>query len=593
MPIYSSGSTLYSTANPPPDASNPLSLTAGSPTFTEVDGDFTSATTYTGATYYAWSDAKLTLRGTVSADYVAGSTYPTTLSGASQSLYPHTWNCQPYYCVEFMMDGIGFEFGALSRSTAQTYRLLVDGRRVQNQAVTFSPTHSTSDQHDHRIRIVFPDARPRRITLEFSYMAFLGVWVQGSLWKVPTYRDRTMILGDSISGGSDQNAGGGIGTWIYRAALTLGWDDPWNQSMGGTGYISVGTGTTFQNRATTDIINYNPTRIIIFGGYNDNTGNQATISTAASTLYQTLKAGAPAAEIIVIGCWSNSGSPGSAIINTDETLRVAAAGAGLSFISPVTGKVYNQRGTLVSDQSAWITSANAGTYLTGDGVHPNDNGHDYLAGRITNALKSLYSSISSIAPWAGGLHAALDDGAPSGDKELNYLSGTGTLATMTPTALTVSVARCWSYNCQFPVVVNRLRWWGIGATTSHRFAVYRTIDNVQVIGPISLTTTADAWNSASVAAVTLAPNTPYICAISTTTTGTTAGLRTSATPLLWPPLQASTPGGLALAIGDHRFWFGQFAVSSGVLPSTLPTLVRGSGWTAGLPLFFFDSNSAA
>lgn len=199
------------------------------------------------------------------------------------------------------------------------------------------------------------------------------------------------------------------------------------------------------------------------------------------------------------------------------------------------------------------------------------------------------------APWGGGLHTAIGEGNPSEAVVMAYAFGAGTLATLTPTALTITVARAWAYNCSYPIQVNRLRWWGIGATTTHRFAVYRLVDKVQVIGPLSLTTVADSWNSVSVPSVTLAANTPYICAISTTATGATAGLRTSGTPLVFPPLQtaAGAPGGIALNQGANRFWYGQFAVTNGVLPATLPTLVRGTGWTAGIPLFFFDSNAAA
>ena len=333
--------------------------------------------------------------------------------------------------------------------------------------------------------------------------------------------------------------------------------------------------------------------MIVFGGYVDRGGNQGSISTAANTLFSNLKTTMPGAVFYVIGCYSNVATPTAEITNTDETLRAAAAAAKLPFISPVTGKVYDDHAIQISDQGPWITANNVGQFVGGDTVHPTDLGYINMAERISAAFDSLIALSPISDPWAGGLHAAIDDGRPSADREWNFINGPGTLATMTPTALTTSVARCWAYNSEYSLTVNRVRWWGIGSTLTHRFAVYRLSDGVQVIGPLSLTTTSDAWNSASVATIQLVANTPYICAISTTATGATAGLRTGATPLVSPPIQSLTPGGLALAIGDHRFWFGQFAVTNGVLPATLPTLARGSGWTAGIPLFFFDSNSAA
>jgi hypothetical protein len=588
------------------DPVDPLALTTYNPftSATQAPAEDTSASA--GYTRIAYSDARLTYSG--AAEFTAGGTWPDTEYYYPASLYPHNRGSQNIFAVEFFTDAPWVEFQVKYSTTGAAYRLLVDDRRTTEAAVA---TTVISSGYPLQYRFDFPTAAPRRIRIELAYFPFNGIYIPSTsnLWKVPAYRDRTLVLGDSITGGSGYNLGWGMGTWLNRVSLILGWDDVWCQAIGGTGYITANAIKDF-TRATgvvsgstgslNDIAQYDYaasgiSRVIIFGGYNDSAGNQATISTAAALLYQNLKAAMPADQIVVIGCFSNTGSPPAGITNTDNTLQAAAAAAGLQFISPLTGRVYNQRGTQIADHGAWITTANAAAYIsTGDNVHPNDAGHVYLARRIADAFRVLSASTTGVEPWAGGLTAAIDDGRPSNDKEWNYLSGPGTLATLTPTLLTTSVARCWSYNCQFSIVVNRLRWWGVAAVSAiYKLAVYRLSDGVQVIGPLTVTTTADAWNSVTVPAVTLAPNTPYIVALSVVSTGTTAGLRTGGTPLVYPPLQASTPGALALSVGDHRFWFGQFAVTSGVLPSTLPTLVRGTGWTAGLPLFFFDSNSAA
>jgi hypothetical protein len=205
----------------------------------------------------------------------------------------------------------------------------------------------------------------------------------------------------------------------------------------------------------------------------------------------------------------------------------------------------------------------------------------------------LQQNIDSLNQWAGLLHVAIDDGRPTADKLSNYAFGSTTVATVTPTILTTSVARAWVYCCEFPIIVNRIRWWGIGAQTNHRVAVYRFVDSKLVIGPISLTSTANAWNSAAVSSIRLEGGIPYIVAWSTIATSTTAGHRTSAAPVVWPPLQSATTGNLRIAGASNRSWYGQFAVTTGVLPDPMPTLVQGSGWTGGLPLFYFDSNSVA
>ncbi|WP_151898267.1 hypothetical protein [Streptomyces sp. C8S0] len=61
----------------------------------------------------------------------------------------------------------------------------------------------------------------------------------------------------------------------------------------------------------------------------------------------------------------------------------------MPFISSISGSVYDAAGTLLDTQGAWITSANAASYIGGDGVHPNDDGHVYLARRVVEALRVL------------------------------------------------------------------------------------------------------------------------------------------------------------------------------------------------------------
>lgn len=602
MPLYTQGD--YSPNNPPPDDADPLALTSFNPlTFMRGGAAFSSAIS-AGTTRVAYNDARLTYGGAT--EWAVGATAPDNVLYQPGSLYPHTYGAQWNASVDFFTDAPWFEVQT-KYVADQAFRLLVDGRRVTEKAVT-TASAGVAANASLNLRFDFGNTNPKRITLQMAGFPFNGVFIPtaSTLWKVPAYTERTLVLSESLTGGSTFNTGWGIGTWLNRVALLMGWEDVWNQSLGGTGYTIVGPYTTFGARATgtvtgstgglNDIGQYGltggTTRIIVWGGINDTTSTQTAINTAARALYQNIKAAVPAASLYVIGCHSTSGTPTQVIIDTDETLRLAAASAGAPFVSPVTGRVYNGRGTLISDQGPWFSASNQ-LFIAPDGVHATDDGYAYIARRIASAFHAIQADDSTIAPWAGGLHVAIEDGAPTGDKELNYLFGPGTVTTMTPTALTTTTARCWSYNSQFRIVVNRLRWFGIGATTTHRLAVYRLSDGVQVIGPISLTTTADAWNSATVPAVTLAANTPYIVALSTTATGTTAGLRTSATPAVGPPLQATTPGGLALAGGDHRFWFAQFAVTAGVLPATLPTLVRATGWTGGIPLFFFDSNSAA
>ncbi|MEW2635929.1 SGNH/GDSL hydrolase family protein [Streptomyces sp. NPDC048389] len=323
-------------------------------------------------------------------DFEFGSTFPDTELYRPTSRYPNTYSSgQSNWAVEFMTDASTFGIQFKYMSSATKYRLTVDGRKVTDLPQL---TGASSEGSRHELQVTFATAKPRRIRFDVTTFPFGGLFLGpgATAWKPTSRGGRLGVLGDSISGGSDENAGSGIGSWFYRAARMLGCTDAWNQSRGGTGYITPGSYTTFGNRVAGDIDPYSFDRLIVWGGYNDSGGDQGAIGTAAEALFDSLKAAAvPGCDIYVLGCWSPLGSPTATLTNTDATLKAAALAEGLPFISPITGSVYDAAGTLLDTQGAWITTANATGYIGGDGVHPNDSGHAYLARRIVEALKVL------------------------------------------------------------------------------------------------------------------------------------------------------------------------------------------------------------
>ena len=229
---------------------------------------------------------------------------------------------------------------------------------------------------------------------------------------------RAAVLGDSITAGSAQSTGMGLGTWFGSAALQLGWDDPFNEALGGTGYVNPGQTAALGDRVADDVVAYRPSKVVVWGGYNDAGSPQTTIRSRADALYADLRRGLPDAQVFVLGTWSPSGSPSAALRATDETLRAAAAGAGLPFLSPLTGSGYDAAGTKVLDGTPWITGTgragaaagdgNADSYVGSDGVHPTDAGHRHLADVIARGIQTV-----SGAPGPGGLRltwsASTDD----------------------------------------------------------------------------------------------------------------------------------------------------------------------------------------
>ncbi|QGZ53373.1 hypothetical protein GPZ77_34675 (plasmid) [Streptomyces sp. QHH-9511] len=303
------------------------------------------------------------------------------------SRYPNTYaSGQANWSLEFCTDAAQFEIKFKYISTATKYRLSVDDRKITDLAQL---TGASSAGSSHVLKVAFGSAAPRKIRFDFTTMPFGGLFLApgATAWKPAPRGGRLGVFGDSISDGSAESTGAGIGTWTYRLGRLLGCTDVWDQSRGGTGYITAGSYATLGNRVANDITPYAFDRLIVWAGYNDNGGNQATISSAAASLYTALKSAvAPGGDIFVIGCYAPNGSPTTAITNTDTTLRTAAAGAGLPFVSPLTGTVYDAAGNAIVTQGPWITTANASSYIGSDNVHPNDSGHIYLSRRVFQAL---------------------------------------------------------------------------------------------------------------------------------------------------------------------------------------------------------------
>ncbi|MFD7609702.1 GDSL-type esterase/lipase family protein [Streptomyces sp. NPDC059828] len=307
------------------------------------------------------------------------------------SRYPNTrgnlTSSQSVWSVEFGTDAQTFQL-RFNYQTAGMYRLSVDGRKVADLMTAVGGTTAGST---HLMTVDLGSAASRTIRFDFYTVPFGGVFLPptATMWSTVPSGGRFMGFGDSLTDGSSINTGGGAGTWLHRTGRLLGSNDVWDEARGGTGYITAGSFATLANRVAADVVAWAPSRLVVWAGYNDNGGSQPSIATAAASLYTTIKTGLPQCEVYVIGCWSPSGSPASSITNTDATLQAAAAAAGFPFISPLTGGCYNAAGTLVATHGAFITAANASTYIGGDSVHPTDSGHIYLSRRITAAIRQL------------------------------------------------------------------------------------------------------------------------------------------------------------------------------------------------------------
>lgn len=203
--------------------------------------------------------------------------------------------------------------------------------------------------------------------------------------------------------------------------------------------------------------------------------------------------------------------------------------------------------------------------------------------------------------WAGKIAAALGDGNPNTLLQYMNKMSIGSLPTNpTPTAITTSVARISYFILPFDLTVNKIRYYSVASVSNaYSVAIYRFSDLARLTAQIDFNTTStNAWEAAgSSLALSLVKNTAYFLAVSVRATGATAGVMGFATADTSRPQSITLPsaGGGNLAIGNNYVgggYLGQFAVTTGALPTTAATLAVQPGWTGGMPAFFLDNDNS-
>ncbi len=249
---------------------------------------------------------------------------------------------------------------------------------------------------------------------------------------------------------------------------------------------------------------------------------------------------------------------------------------------------------LTSAQATAMLDAATATVKGAVPTPPNDS-TKFLRGDATWAVPAG----SSEPKWWGKIAAAWGNGDP-GDV-LAMLDGQGVaIVDATPTNISTSVARISYFMLDKDLVVNKVRFYGVGSTTNvYRVAIYRASTLARLSAETAFSTSANAWGSVySALNLTLSAGVLYFIAVSVNATGTTAGVRClSGTPGTAGPsrnvLPSAWPGNLANSAGFADVpALGQFAVTSGALPDPAATLAVQGAWTGGMPAFFLDNSNA-
>ena len=287
------------------------------------------------------------------------------------------------YRVEFDTDASQFAISTLG--TGGQYRLRVNGEYIALPA----SQGPSSDGNFYWLTVSFPTSERRATRMESLGQAFGGIALQAAdhvYGPANPLGPRCIVLGDSYTEG--------LLCYAQRLADLMGWE-VWSSGVGGTGYLNPGAPgrVKFRDRVQSDVIDQNPDIVLVAGGLNDGSYDPQAVQAEAEALYSTILTNLPSTKLVVIGPWWPRGNPPQFILDTRDAIKSAAASQGLYFIDPIVSTNVEQVNV------GWITGTgnvatptgdgNADYYISADGTHPTDLGHQYLATRLAAALKPL------------------------------------------------------------------------------------------------------------------------------------------------------------------------------------------------------------
>lgn len=177
------------------------------------------------------------------------------------------------------------------------------------------------------------------------------------------------VIGDSYTEGSGEG-GNGPRSWPQVAWQLLAAQgvevDADIAAEGGAGYGQPGRrGNVFQD-LTAQAVRRGDELVVFFGSRNDQPVDPQRLPRFAADAFLLARYAAPAAKLLVIGPPWPTASPPPEVLKIRDSLRDQAAAVGAVFIDPIAQGWFVGRPDLIG----------------GDGVHPTDAGHAYMAARI-------------------------------------------------------------------------------------------------------------------------------------------------------------------------------------------------------------------
>jgi lysophospholipase L1-like esterase len=178
------------------------------------------------------------------------------------------------------------------------------------------------------------------------------------------------FIGDSYAAGAGTSAP--PHRWTTRVSLSLGWDEE-NVALGGTGYLASSTDRNGTVRPNYEAViakasQAKPVAVIVSGGRNDVGLPIESVEASVQEFYTSLRAALPKATIIAISPVWDASQPPAELAQVAAAVQAAVQEVGGTYLDvgqPLAGKP---------------------DLITGDKVHPNDQGAAKLADAVRTAI---------------------------------------------------------------------------------------------------------------------------------------------------------------------------------------------------------------
>lgn len=177
------------------------------------------------------------------------------------------------------------------------------------------------------------------------------------------------VIGDSYTTGSDEG-GRGPKAWTARAwqalaqrGIRIAADV---SAEGGAGYGVPGNHGSIFEDLTARAVKPQDALVVFFGSRNDQPVDPGELADRTRETFALARRFAPTARFLVIGPpWPTADVPAE-VLQDRDVLNAEARAAGAAFVDPIGDRWFVDRPDLIGP----------------DGVHPNDAGHAYMAGKI-------------------------------------------------------------------------------------------------------------------------------------------------------------------------------------------------------------------